>query len=929
MPTNQPADLLITQITPASAALLSNFTVTITVSNQGPGVATGATANDVLPAGMRLVSAFSTQGGISTNGGTLTALLGTLNVGASAQISILLRPDAIASSFNYVHVAANEPDPVMTNNSSSQPIAIATYFSQNFPLYIGDLVYDPSNGKVFATVHGAGAYSNSIIQIDPRTGDVERSLSVRFEPDKITITSDSQFLYVGTTTEGMVARVNIQAWTNDFSFGLGNDPNGIAYVVGDFAPLPAQPHSITVSMHAWYGYYNPRVAIFDDGVGRPHTLAKGGAGTHFIQASQDAARLYVVYGSTFSRNDITAAGIEPALTNITGFASDFRIEDDWLITESGQVLNLQNDTPQGTFPVTGLVSPDLKNGIVYFLVQGFGVSPIWTLVACSTNMVDIHWQIIVPGARGIAYSLTRCGPGTLAFATVPHPGGPPDPAFNQLFLVHTSVVPRAGDLVLNVATNWAFAGAYLTNAFNILNDGPYNATGVSFSNVLANGSTFVTASSTQGSCVQTNGIVTCSVGSMTAGSTVTITVVSSVTNAGSIPLQASISQKEQDLDPSNNNISSTEMIYPPPSLTVSDLSVYRQSGLTATFSVVLDSPNAHPVQLYCSTTDGSAHAPGDYQSASRILTISPGATSVSFPVTIQNNGLVKSNVVFYVNVRLTPAGAPLATASCTLINNTFYSFSVTNISLIASLGGTTNAVFIVKLSGSNYTTASVDYFTRDGNAASGKDYMAKAGTLVFPSGVTNGSISIPVYALADSAPIKSFYLILANPVNAGLAVLQAAASILNTNLIVGPSRLLGDGRFQLTVNGGVSGQSYVLLASTNLVDWTPISGFVNTNSPVTIYDSAAAQYGQRFYRIGPLSLAPAMRLTVNGGQPLSSNGFSAMLYALPGLRYEIDASLDLLSWQLVTNFVSTNSPFSFRDSNATNFSQRFYRAVRQ
>ena len=97
---------------------------------------------------------------------------------------------------------------------------------------------------------------------------------------------------------------------------------------------------------------------------------------------------------------------------------------------------------------------------------------------------------------------------------------------------------------MDVTTNWAFAGGNLTNTFNLLNDGPFNATGVSFRNVLANGSTFVTAASSQGICVQSNGVVACAVGSMTPGSSVRITVVSSVPNPGLIPLQASISKNE-------------------------------------------------------------------------------------------------------------------------------------------------------------------------------------------------------------------------------------------------------------------------------------------------------------------------------------------------------------------------------------------------
>jgi hypothetical protein len=291
-------------------------------------------------------------------------------------------------------------------------------------------------------------------------------------------------------------------------------------------------------------------------------------------------------------------------------------------------------------------------------------------------------------------------------------------------------------------------------------------------------------------------------------------------------------------------------------------------------------------------------------------------------VTIENNGLVESNVVFYLNVSVSPSAAPIATGSCTLINNNFYGFSVTNISLTSSPSGITNAVFSVSLSGNNYTSASVDYFTRDGTAASGRDYAGKAGTLAFPSGVTTEMLSIPVSATPGYGPTKTFYLILANPVNAVLGVSQAMASILNTDVMIGPSQLLSDGRFQLTMNGGVSGQSYVLLASTNLVDWTPISGFVDANPPITIYDPDAVEYSQRFYRIGPLSLAPPMKLGVNAGKP-----FNAMLYALPGLGYEIDASTDLINWLPLTNFIGTNSPFYFNDPTATNYNQRFYRAV--
>jgi YD repeat-containing protein len=70
-----------------------------------------------------------------------------------------------------------------------------------------------------------------------------------------------------------------------------------------------------------------------------------------------------------------------------------------------------------------------------------------------------------------------------------------------------------------------------------------------------------------------------------------------------------------------------------------------------------------------------------------------------------------------------------------------------------------------------------------------------------------------------------------------------------TTVSIGPPQLLPGGQFQFAISSGVLGQSYVVLASTNLVDWLPISGYIFTNPPITIFDSDATNFPWRFYRI--------------------------------------------------------------------------------
>ena len=62
-------------------------------------------------------------------------------------------------------------------------------------------------------------------------------------------------------------------------------------------------------------------------------------------------------------------------------------------------------------------------------------------------------------------------------------------------------------------------------------------------------------------------------------------------------------------------------------------------------------------------------------------------------------------------------------------------------------------------------------------------------------------------------------------------------------------------------------------------------------------------------------------------QPLTSTGLNFTLQLSPDLNGHIQFSTNLAAWATWTNFVGTNTTLNFRDAEATNSSQRFYRAV--
>ena len=93
----------------------------------------------------------------------------------------------------------------------------------------------------------------------------------------------------------------------------------------------------------------------------------------------------------------------------------------------------------------------------------------------------------------------------------------------------------------------------LTYTATVHNAGPADATGAAFSDSLPANVTFSSATSSQGSCAQSSGMVTCSLGTVSSGATVTITigVVASVFSALLTDV-ANVTTTITDFNPANN-----------------------------------------------------------------------------------------------------------------------------------------------------------------------------------------------------------------------------------------------------------------------------------------------------------------------------------------------------------------------------------------
>ncbi|MCH7801338.1 MAG: DUF11 domain-containing protein, partial [Chloroflexi bacterium] len=119
------ADLTITKsATPDPALVGASVTYTLTVTNIGPATSTNVVLTDNLPSSVSIVATSTTQGTCSGIA-TLTCNIGTLAVGASSTVTIVIIPTATGTLANSASVIGSEPDPNTSNNSATNTMTVS------------------------------------------------------------------------------------------------------------------------------------------------------------------------------------------------------------------------------------------------------------------------------------------------------------------------------------------------------------------------------------------------------------------------------------------------------------------------------------------------------------------------------------------------------------------------------------------------------------------------------------------------------------------------------------------------------------------------------------------------------------------------------------------------------------------------------------
>lgn len=288
-------------------------------------------------------------------------------------------------------------------------------------------------------------------------------------------------------------------------------------------------------------------------------------------------------------------------------------------------------------------------------------------------------------------------------------------------------------------------GQPLTYTVRVTNNGPDTASGVFLIDNLPNGSVFVSASPTQGSCSHSSGKVTCSIGSMTNASVVTVAIVVNAP-AATGTMTNSASATSASIDPNSANSTSTATTTVVSSiiqLSAASYTVNENSGILTVRATRTGSSIGSAGVSYA-TANGTATAGFDYVTSNGTLTWTNGDTAdKTFIVTIMNDLSGEADETFTVTLSSPTGDAALGTpvaATVTILDDDPV-VTVTSTDSTATEAGPTTGQFTVTRTGITTSPLTV-YFTVSGTATYGNDYAAIGTSVTIPASEASSTITL-------------------------------------------------------------------------------------------------------------------------------------------------------------------------------------------
>ncbi len=243
-------------------------------------------------------------------------------------------------------------------DARSVPIDRSVAGVQRLAMRATAIAFDPLRKRLYATTPGfEGTRGQSVVSIDPDTGDIRDVMPVGVSPTSLTLSEDAATLYVGLKGSRSIAAVNLddKKVTRRIPFPQLN-PRSTVWPMG-MVVMPGKKGVLGVSAHTGIGWSDwQQVILEEDGRSRPRWVGANpfqsllGFRVHF---SQDGSRFqgFDTTGANGGRWSlpVTDQGVEyRAKSNMTMAPTNVAVCGNEVITSNGEIFDRQGLEPIGT-----------------------------------------------------------------------------------------------------------------------------------------------------------------------------------------------------------------------------------------------------------------------------------------------------------------------------------------------------------------------------------------------------------------------------------------------------------------------------------------------------------------------------------------------------------------------------------------------------
>ncbi len=332
-----------------------------------------------------------------------------------------------------------------------------------------DVIWDAAHSKLYASLASTDAVApNTVVAVNPVTGVAGTPVAAGSNPDLLSISSDSSYLWVGLDGGSAVQRLLLPGLTKDVSFSLPLDPNGHLQQPVSLEAAAVSPHTVAVIPGQWQGSpgypafgEGEGVYVYDDATQRPNSVSGPAAGGRMIDWIQWAANDSTIYGSQYTTIDaggvatlnVTTAGV--SLKSYNGgqvgppFNSQYDVNNG-LLYSLGEAFNPLNGTlvasfnyPLGTVACTADPSLGRYYCFVTYNLDGTDVTlfELWVFDLNTSALLNRVYfgasaGLLVSPITGTPTHLVRWGNAGLALTTSTYP----DVGNGGLFLIDGAAV---------------------------------------------------------------------------------------------------------------------------------------------------------------------------------------------------------------------------------------------------------------------------------------------------------------------------------------------------------------------------------------------------------------------------------------------------------------------------------------------------------